>query len=193
MSHHTEATAFQIRAARANDAEAIAALARQLLEYEQGLHQGMGSLTGWAASAAELRKQLLRPNTHFLVAESDTGLIGYIKLTLHGRQLSRQELGTVRWLVDRLEQAARRTVNVLLRRPRPNVEIVGGYIAGIFVLPSARRSRAGHALITAAENWFRTQGVSACELHVLYTNETARSFWEREGYTPLTLGMRKEL
>ena len=80
-----------------------------------------------------------------------------------------------------------------LRRPRPNVEAAGGYIAGAFVRQDARRANAGRMLVAAAEDWLRTQGITNSELHVLYFNEGARRFWEEIGYEPLTLGMRKKL
>ena len=184
---------FLIRAARAEDAESLAALSRELLLYEKSLNEAMGELTGWAASPEEIRKQLLRPNNRFFVAEKSGGLVGYIKVIVQGQPLTRGELGFVRWLVDRLEELARKAVNVLLRRPRPNIEIIGGYIAGIYVSPQARRSKIGRELLTAAENWMVAQSIPLTELHVLYINETARRFWEAAGYQPLTLGMRKKL
>lgn len=182
-----------IRAARAEDAESLAALSRELLLYEKSLNAAMGELTGWAASPEEIRKQLLRPNNRFFVAEKNSELIGYIKVMIQGRPLTRRELGFVRWLMGRLEEVARKAVNFVLRRPRPNVEIIGGYIAGIYVHPQSRRSKVGRELLTAAENWMVAQSIPITELHVLYLNEAARRFWEAAGYQPLTLGMRKKL
>ena len=182
-----------IRAARAEDAESLAALSRELLLYEKSLNASMGELTGWAASPEEIRKQLLRPNNRFFVAEKNSELIGYIKVMIQGRPLTRRELGFVRWLMDRLEEVARKAINFVLRRPRPNVEIIGGYIAGIYVHPQSRRSKVGRELLTAAENWMVAQSIPITELHVLYLNEAARRFWEAAGYQPLTLGMRKKL
>lgn len=181
-----------IRAACVEDAAAIAALAQQLLRHEKSLHEAMGSLMPWAASPTELRKQMLRPNNLFIVAVKGEEIVGYIKVTLHGRSPTRRELGLRRWLIDVTERAARRAVNFALRRPRPNVDAVGGYIAGIYVRPDARRASVGRALVTAAEDWLRAQGAPAGELHVLYVNEAARLFWQKLGYEPLTLGMRKK-
>jgi len=182
-----------IRNARPEDAGALASLARQLLEYEKSLNETMGDLTAWAASADEVRKQILRPDNCFFVAEKDGEAIGYIKVVVHGQQLSRYELGTRRWLMDRIEQMARDAINFLLRRPRPNVEAAGGYIAGAFVHPGARRLKIGQMLVATAEDWLRAQGIASAELHVLHVNETAREFWKEMGYEPLTLGMRKKL
>lgn len=182
-----------VRAARTEDAESLSALSRQLLLYEKSLNTGMGELTGWAASAEEIRKQLSRPNNRFFVAEKNSDVIGYIKVMVQGARLTREELGLMRWLVDRLEESARNAVNFLLRRPRPNVEAVAGYIAGMFVHPAERRVKVGHQLLAAAESWLLMQSIATTELHVLYINEDARRFWEDAGYQPLTLGMRKKL
>jgi ribosomal protein S18 acetylase RimI-like enzyme len=184
---------FLIRAARADDAAALASLARQLLEYEKSLNEAMGELTVWAASADEVRKQIRRPGNQFFVAERAGGLVGYIKVVVHGQRLAFDELGVARWLMDRVEQAARGAVNRLLHRPRPNIEAVGGYIAGAFVHPGARRLKIGRMLVAAAEDWLRAQGITSAELHVLHINESAKLFWEEAGYEPLTLGMRKKL
>lgn len=184
---------LRIRAAQTEDATVLASLARQLLLYEKSLNETMGELTAWAASADELRKQLLRPSNRFFVAEKDGQVIGYVKVVVHGQQVSREELGLMRWLLDQIEQIARALVTFVLRRPRPNVEATGGYIAGAFVHPDARRASAGRMLLAAAEDWLRTQGITTSELHVLYANAGARQFWEEIGYEPLTLGMRKNL
>ena len=182
-----------IRVAQTTDAEALAALSRQLLLYEKSLNETMGELTAWAASAEEIRKQLLRPNNRFFVAEKDGEVVGYIKVIVAGQRLAREELGMSRWLVDRVETAARNAVNFLLRRPRPNVEAIGGYIAGAFVRQDVRRAKVGQKLLVAAEDWLRAQGITSTELHVLFINEAARAFWEDAGFEPLTLGMRKKL
>lgn len=182
-----------IRAAQTSDAVALATLSRQLLLHEKSLNETMGELTRWAATETEIRKQLLRPNQRFFVAETDGEVIGYLKVIVTGQQLTRKELGLARWLLDRLEIFARRVVNVLLRRPRPNVQAIGGYIAGVFVRPDVRRAKVGQQLLAAAETWLRAQGITSTELHVLFINEGARAFWEEAGYKPLTLGMRKKL
>jgi len=190
---HTGQNSFLIRAARAEDAAALASLARQLLEYEKSLNEAMGELTVWAASAEEVRKQIRRPGNQFFVAERAGAVVGYIKVVVHGQRLAFDELGVTRWLVDRIEQVTRGAVNLLLLRPRPNVDAAGGYIAGAFVHPGARRLKIGRMLVAAAEDWLRSQGIASAELHVLHINESARLFWEEAGYEPLTLGMRKKL
>ncbi|MFN0084976.1 MAG: N-acetyltransferase family protein [Blastocatellia bacterium] len=182
-----------VRPATITDAPAIARLARELLDYEHELNEMMGVLTPWAANQSELIKQMMRPNTLFFVAEKYGEINGYLKVQVHGRRLNRNELGTSRWLLDLLERAGQRAVNIALRRPRPNVEATGGYIAGVFVRPELRRSNIGRLLVSAAEEWLRLQRIDSCELHVLTSNEIAMKFWKDIGYEPLALGMRKKI
>ena len=182
-----------IRAANPGDAAEIAALARQLLAHEQSLNAAMGELTPWAASPEELRKQMLRPNTHFFVAEKWDEIVGYIKVVIHGLRMTRRELGTARWLLDELEREARAVVDRLLARPRPNTATMGGYIAGAFVRHDVRREHTGRLLVGAAEDWVRAHGIETVDLHVLAVNADAHHFWEEVGYEPLTIGMQKSL
>lgn len=182
-----------VRVARATDAAALATLARALLEHEQSLQLASHTLTPWAASTDELHKQLQLTTTRFFVAESGQQLVGYLKVVLHGRQFTRAELGWRQWWRARLEQAARAAFEQALRRPRANTTMLGGYIAGAYVLPAWRGSHIGHALVSAAENWLRAHGMPTSELHVLYANTSAREFWASLGYEPLALGLRKKL
>lgn len=182
-----------IRQAQLADAEALAVLARELLEHERQLNAQMGALTPWAASPAEVRKQMGSPNTHFFVAENAGEVVGYLKVVAVGVSGDRHNSGWRRWLKEKCIKLARRAFDLVLRRPRPNVEQTGGYIAGIFVKPTARRDHVGRALVTAAEAWLRTQGLATGELQVLCANTAARQFWESLGYEPIALSMRKTL
>lgn len=182
-----------VRPATMGDASAIATLAHGLLMHEQSLNDTMGELTPWAAEAIEIEKQMQQPNTRFFVAENWGEIIGYIKVQTHGLSPSRRQIGLSRWLLDRIERAARAVFQFVWRRPRPNVEAVGGYIAGVFVRLESRRSNVGRLLVEAAEEWLRAQGIETAELHVLCANEEAVRFWIDTGYEPLALGMRKKL
>lgn len=182
-----------VRAARLDDVAELARLTKELLLYEQQLNQTMGELTNWAASAAELRKQMRLANTKFFLAERGGELVGYVKVVAYGLKLTRKQMGWRAWLKEQLVHGADKLFNSLLRRPRPNVEQVGGFIAGAFVKPAARRSNVGRALVAAAEHWLHKQGLATSELQVLNTNAEARQFWESLGYEPLVLGMQKKL
>ncbi|MBI1761873.1 MAG: GNAT family N-acetyltransferase [Acidobacteria bacterium] len=182
-----------VRAARLTDAAALAQLAQALLAHERQLNAQMGALTPWAASPAELHKQLRLPNTQFFVAESAGEVVGYLKVVALGLTPDRQVLGWRGWLKENCIKLARRAFDLVLRRPRPNLEQTGGYIAGIFVNPAARRDHAGRALVAAAEAWLRAQGLGTGELQVLCANTIALQFWESLGYEPIALSMRKPL
>ncbi len=182
-----------VRRAQFADAETLAALTRELLAHERQFNAQMGALTPWAASPAELRKQMRVPNTQFFVAESAGEVVGYLKVVALGLAVERRSLGWRAWLKEKCSKLARRAFDLVLRRPRPNVEQTGGYIAGIFVKPAARRGHVGRALVTAAEAWLRAQGLATGELQVLCANNTALQFWKSLGYEPISLSMRKTL
>lgn len=183
----------QIRPAEISDAESLATMARELLLFEKSLNDAMGEVTPWAASPEEIRKQILRPNTRFFVAERFGIVIGYIKVQVHGSNPGPRELGVLRWLLALVERAARAIFNFALGRPRPNVEAAGGYIAGAFVRADERRTNIGRMLVAAAEDWLRSRGMKTSELHVLHANKEARQFWEDAGYEPLMMGLRKKI
>jgi ribosomal protein S18 acetylase RimI-like enzyme len=192
-SHSFSHTSPLVRAARRGDAEALARLSKELLRYEQQFNHQMGELTPWAATAPELRKQIQQPHIKFFLAEREGELVGYLKVVAYGLPHSRQETHWNIWFKERLIRAARQAFDFLLDRPRPNVELAGGFIAGAFVKPEARRSHVGRALVNAAEHWLQTQGMHSSELQVLHANLEARQFWESLGYEPLVLGLRKRL
>ena len=181
-----------IRLAEAADAPALARLARALLAHERALNSAY-DLHPWAASEAELHKQLRQSDTGFFVAEQGDTLVGYLKVVLHNATFTRAETGWRQWSQTVFVHWAKSVVDALLQRPRANVTPTGGYIAGAFVLPAWRRTHTGHALVAAAENWLREKGMATSELHVLYANESAREFWASLGYEPLALGLRKKL
>ena len=184
---------INIRPAVLADAASIAALTRELLSYEREMSRATAEINPWAASIEETLKQLQAPNTRFFVAEYEQKIVGYLRAVIVGTQLPREELGWRRWTKDVVERLARRSFTFVMRRPRPTVQILSGYIAGVYVAATARNRGIGRMLALAAEAWFSEQGLKNSELHVLYHNETARRMWEELGYEPLALGMRKKL
>ena len=191
--NRSEPTLRSIRVANEEDAAAIAELSRNLLEFEKSLNGGMGQLNPWAGGVEEILKQMMRPDTLFLVAVINGEIGGYIKTIIVGHQLGPAELGFARWLLGLVESGGRRIFNFLLRRPRPSVVLSGGYISGIFVRAEHRRSNTGHLLVKAAEDWFRQHDIATADLHVLFANSAAREFWEELGYQPVSLGMQKKI
>jgi GNAT superfamily N-acetyltransferase len=67
------------------------------------------------------------------------------------------------------------------------------YIAATAVLPKARGSGAGAALVDAAFAWARDHGHLAACLHFTTANATSTSFWTGAGFTPVMVHLRRRL
>jgi GNAT superfamily N-acetyltransferase len=67
------------------------------------------------------------------------------------------------------------------------------YIAATAVLPQARGSGAGTALVAAALEWARKRGHLAACLHFSTANMTSTSFWTGVGFTPAMVHLRRRL
>jgi GNAT superfamily N-acetyltransferase len=67
------------------------------------------------------------------------------------------------------------------------------YIAATAVLPAARGSGAGAALVEAALSWSRDHGHRAACLHFASANATSTSFWTGIGFTPVMAHVRRRL
>jgi GNAT superfamily N-acetyltransferase len=184
---------FFVRAATLDDTIALAGFTREMLVYEQKLSGMTNELYPWAASVEEIEKQMRASNTRFFVAECGQRIVGFIRPIVFGRKLQRNEIGWRRWIEDLVERAIRQSFIFLMRRPRAAMQVQSGYIAGTFVAVDARGLGIGKALVAAAEEWFRLQGLKKSELHVLFNNEVARHMWKELGYEPLALRMQKKL
>ena len=68
-----------------------------------------------------------------------------------------------------------------------------GFLAEIFVLPSARGAGHGKRLIEAVEGWSRERGHKCLMIGVLAKNARAIRSYEGAGYAPYTLLMRRYL
>jgi GNAT superfamily N-acetyltransferase len=68
-----------------------------------------------------------------------------------------------------------------------------GFLAEIFVTPSARRAGHGKALIAACEAWSKGRGHSLMTIGVLAQNQGAIRAYEGTGYEPYTLIVRRYL
>ena len=67
------------------------------------------------------------------------------------------------------------------------------YIAATAVMPDARGSGAGAALVEAAFAWARDHGHLAACLHFSTANATSTSFWTGVGFTPVMVHLRRRL
>jgi GNAT superfamily N-acetyltransferase len=67
------------------------------------------------------------------------------------------------------------------------------YVADIVVSHDVRRRGIGTMLMEHAEEWARERGARTMSLQVYDGNEVAKAFYQRHGFQPVTLQMRKRL
>ena len=68
-----------------------------------------------------------------------------------------------------------------------------GFVAELFVEASARGQGHGRALIAACEDWSRRRGMTVLIIGVLTGNDKAAAVYQRDGFAPYNLFMRKYL
>ena len=68
-----------------------------------------------------------------------------------------------------------------------------GFLAEIYVVPEARGTGLGRALIEGCEAWSRGRGHKALTINVLERNHRAIRAYEGTGYAPYTVTLRKYL
>jgi GNAT superfamily N-acetyltransferase len=68
-----------------------------------------------------------------------------------------------------------------------------GYLAELYIMPSARGHGHGRALIEACEAWARERGHKILTVGVLAANARAIRAYEDAGFTPYSLTMRRYL
>ena len=59
-----------------------------------------------------------------------------------------------------------------------------GEVDSLYVIPSHRGSGVGHALMTAAMDWFAGQSVRSIVVNVISGNDDAQRFYARYGFLP---------
>jgi len=154
-----------IRAARADELDAVAAMWSAMYAYQQA--QGMMLAVRDDAGEIWKRENASRLDSALatvLVAELDGGLAGFLA-------------------------AQTKRLPPYLATGNPKI----GYISAVYVDPAARRHRVGKALVDAALAWFTRADCSSIELQVVAGNELARAFWTSVGFAPEILQMRRPL
>ena len=68
-----------------------------------------------------------------------------------------------------------------------------GYLAELYVTPAARGAGHGRALIAACEGWARKRGHRLLTVGVLAGNDGAIAAYERAGFSPYHLTLRRYL
>ncbi len=68
-----------------------------------------------------------------------------------------------------------------------------GFVAELFVEEAARGAGHGRALIAACEDWSRGRGMTVLIIGALTGNSKAAAIYQRDGFAPYNLFMRKYL
>ena len=74
-----------------------------------------------------------------------------------------------------------------------DVERRFGFIAELYVVEAERSAGVGRALIAACETWAQARGLSTVRIGVLARNARAAQVYDRAGYAPYVLHLRKRL
>lgn len=156
-----------VRQARAEDAEAIARLWTQLVEYHSALDATLpkASPLGAVQYARRTEDQMRNPSARVLVAEDTDNrrLVGYV-------------MGVV---VDLMP-------DIFTQEP-------SGFLADIYVAADYRQAGVGRALVNALADWFRERGLHFFEWHVAAQNQVGIDFWHAMNGRQVMIRMRSEL
>lgn len=154
-----------IRLVTADDADAIAGLWQQLVDYHRQLDPDLpGAAHGGAKRyARRLGQRLDDSYTRALVAEHEGRIVGFV-------------LGMI---VDLM-------ADIFDQEP-------GGFLADIYVVPDYRRRGVGRMLVAALTDWFRQQQVYHFDWQVAVKNEEGLAFWRSIGGRGVMVRMRADL
>lgn len=68
-----------------------------------------------------------------------------------------------------------------------------GYVADLWSEEAYRTQGVGSQLLAKAYEWFKEQGVNRVQLEVDVENASGQRFWEKAGFEPFEIVMRKSL
>lgn len=154
-----------IRPVRAEDTEAVAQLWLRLVDYHRQLDTDLPPATpdGPQLYARSLAERIHDSHTRTFVAESESGIIGYV-------------LGVVVDFVPEMFQ----------QEP-------SGFLADIYVEEPYRKLGVGRALVDTLTGWFRSQGIPYFEWHVAARNTEGVKFWQALNGRNVMLRMRADI
>ncbi|MEI6047010.1 MAG: N-acetyltransferase [Chloroflexota bacterium] len=68
-----------------------------------------------------------------------------------------------------------------------------GYIVDLWIEPEQRGNGAAQLLLEAAFVFFREQGTPRVQLEVMVNNERGKEFWQKAGFEPFEIVLRKDI
>lgn len=159
----TTVTDFAVREARRQDAGAVAALWKQMMDFH-GEQDARFRFRGDAVREFErhFHDTLHSRDAHLSVADAGGQVIGYVLGEIHARKPL--------YPVGRY-----------------------GFVSDISVSEEWRRRGVGRAMVNDLMEWFRRRGVTAVELFVAEANPVSSAFWQEMGFAPFLRLVRKEL
>ena len=147
------------------DEPAILAFIRQLQDYEAAFEANRRTDPDFAADHwNQVRRRCAEKHGTLVIAEQDGNAVGWA--------FAYEEHG-----------------ELFIAEP----ERRHGFLAEIYVAPSARGQGHGRALIQACEDWSRGRGHRLMTIGVLAANLRATRAYEGSGYAPYTLILRRYL
>jgi ribosomal protein S18 acetylase RimI-like enzyme len=156
---------FTLRPATVSDEGQVAGLFAEIFRFHAQYDPLFTMAEGGGAIYAKwFVKQIGEPDSLALVAESAGTIVGFCLALLRQR--------------SRIHDAAYRQY---------------GEVNDLAVSRGYRRLGIGAALISQAEDWFRTRGVSRIEAKVAVTNPVSAAFWKRNGFRPYLESVFREI
>lgn len=154
-----------IRAAQAEDIDAVACLWEALVDYHHRIDPELPSAAPQGAKryARRLVDRIDDPTSCLLVADANGEVVGYV-------------FGVI---VD--------------LAPEMFMHDASGFLADIYVSDSYRRQGIGRRLVEGLAAWFSEKGLRYFEWHVAARNEESVAFWHSVGGRNVMLRMRAEI
>jgi len=191
-----------IRSADINDYQSLAKLYEALL-LDSSKYDPY-SVPDSKFDAEKLLKIMLENGKHkFLVAQDKDRLVGFYQVNIfYGGQLVQLEPSAIDRGLRRLKplRVIAKVLRTTLGWIEPKVQpppvfkdFTTGYMANSYVLPEYRGKGIYSQFAAAALDWFKENQIKAVYFYVYKENRIVVDFWEKQGFKPIRLIMRKEI
>jgi|GEM_PF-1669765 len=193
-------SAITIRAPNLADRKVLGQLYELMSKELAGLTR-FSSLSPNADFEKVMSVYLKTGNNKFFLAQKDQEPIGFIQLNIYRGssieplKLSPEEKfrGMFNFAPLMLKMMAK--ISRLVKKPfQPPAIYTGkrvGYITNIYVKPEFRNQGVATELVNHSFSWFQNQGIEEIVLRALNANQAGVSFWQKQGFSPVSLSMRR--